>query len=218
MGTCLCDMGKRKEVLVCFCHFLFMFPVALYQPKEGVGMANRKTTLLVFAALGVCLNMVGSFLSMSFRLPVYMDNLGTVFVSLLCGPIYGISSAMLSSICNSVFDPFALPFLPNGVTTALFASLLRCRSLANRSIFIRTFVVALPTAIVSASISAYIFGGITSATSSYIVQFLYGAMHLPLIASAFLVQIGTDYLDKFIILMIVGIIIKRIPSNIKEKI
>ena len=181
-------------------------------------MSKRKTTPLVFAALGVCLNIVGSFLSIMFRLPIYMDHLGTVFVSLLCGPAYGATSAMLSSICNAVFDPFALPFLPNGVTIALFASLLRRPILAKRSLFIKTLVVALPAAIVSATISACLFGGITSASSSYIVQFLYGAMHLPLFFSTFVVQVGTDYLDKFIILMIVGTIIQRIPIHIKEKI
>lgn len=182
------------------------------------GMSKRKTTPLVFAALGVCLNMIGSFLAMIMHLPIYMDTVGTIFVSLFCGPVYGLSCALLSSLTNAVFDPFALPFIPNGIVAAVFASLLRSARFEKTPLLLKTLVVSLPCSIVSACISAYVFGGITSAASSYIVQFLYGAMHLPLVASAFIVQIGTDYLDKFIILAVVTLFIARIPTHIKEKI
>lgn len=181
-------------------------------------MAKRKTTPLVFAALGVCLNMIGSFLVMVLQLPIYMDNLGTIFVSIFCGPVFGVPCALLSSLINASFDPFALPFIPNGITAALCAGLLRWPLFEKWPIFLKTFVISLPTAVVSASISAYLFGGITSASSTYIVQFLYGAMHWPLFFSALVVQVATDYLDKFIILCIAYAIIKRVPINIREKI
>lgn len=188
-------------------------------PEMGVGsMSGRKTTPLVFAALGVCLNMIGSFLAMMLHLPIYMDTVGTIFVSLFCGPVYGVCSALLSSIVNAAFDPFALPFIPNGITAAIFASLLRHPHVAKLPLLLKTLIVSLPCSVVSASISAYIFGGITSAASSYIVQFLYGAMHLPLVLSAFIVQIGTDYADKLLIITIVTLFIARIPTHIKEKI
>lgn len=181
-------------------------------------MTKRKTTPLVFAALGVCLNMIGSFLAMILHLPIYMDTVGTIFVSLFCGPIYGVSCALLSSVVNAAFDPFALPFIPNGITAAVFASLLRSARFEKIPVFVKTLVVSLPCSVVSACISAYVFGGITSAASSYIVQFLYGVLHVPLVASAFIVQIGTDYLDKLIILVMVTLFITRIPTRIKEKI
>jgi energy-coupling factor transport system substrate-specific component len=147
-----------------------------------------------------------------------MDTVGTVFVSLFCGPVYGVSCALLSSLTNAVFDPFALPFIPNGIVAAVFASLLRSARFEKTPLLLKNLVVSLPCSIVSACISAYVFGGITSAASSYIVQFLYGVMHLPLVASAFIVQIGTDYLDKLIILAVVTLFIARIPTHIKEKI
>ena len=65
---------------------------------------------------------------------------------------------------------------------------------------------------------AFVFGGITSAGSSYIVQLLHGVFQLPMVASVFLVQVFTDYADKFLILVIVTLIIQRIPTRIKEKV
>ena len=72
---------------------------------------------------------------------------------------------------------------------------------------------ACPHSVVSASVSAFVFGGITSAGSSYIVQLLHGVFQLPMVASVFLVQVFTDYADKFLILVIVTLIIQRIPQG-----
>lgn len=92
-----------------------------------VGRVNERkhTVRLSFAALGVCLNILGSFLVMITRLPIYGDTLGTIFV---------------------------------------------------------------------------------------------GVFQLPMVASVFLVQVFTDYADKFLILVIVTLIIQRIPTRIKEKV
>lgn len=196
-----------KSVPCCFCFC-----------KGVEGVSPRKTTPLVMTALGVCLNVIGSSLAMVAHLPIYLDTLGTIFVSLSCGPVYGVSCALASSIFNSTYDPFALPFIPAGLTAALFASLLRQPRFDHWPLVLKAFVVSFPTSIVSASIAAYIFGGITSAGSSYIVQFLYGAMHLPLVASTFIVQVGTDYLDKLIIMVVVSVLLVRMPQRIKDKI
>ncbi|MEE0434703.1 MAG: ECF transporter S component [Peptococcaceae bacterium] len=181
--------------------------------------AERKRTVrLSFAALGVCLNILGSFLVMMTRLPIYGDTLGTIFVGVFCGPFYAVPCAMVSSLINASYDPFAIPFMLNGITVALFASLLRYAALARLALPVKALVVGLPSAIVSASVSAFLFGGITSASSSYIVQLLHGVFQLPMVVSVFMVQVFTDYADKFLILMLVTLIIVRIPTRIKEKV
>lgn len=181
--------------------------------------AERKRTVrLSFAALGVCLNILGSFLVMLTRLPIYGDTLGTIFVGVFCGPLYAVPCAMLSSFINASYDPFAIPFMLNGITVALFASLLRYPKLVRLPLALKTFIVSLPASAVSASVSAFLFGGITSAGSSYIVQLLHGIFQLPMIASVFMVQVITDYADKLLILTLVTLIIARIPTRIKEKV
>ena len=181
-----------------------------------VGRVNERkhTVRLSFAALGVCLNILGSFLVMITRLPIYGDTLGTIFVGVFCGPFYAVPCALVSSLLNASYDPFAIPFIPNGITVALFASLLRQPRLRNLPLALKAFIVGLP----ASGVSAFVFGGITSAGSSYIVQLLHGVFQLPMVASVFLVQVFTDYADKFLILVIVTLIIQRIPTRIKEKV
>ena len=188
--------------------------------RRVVGRVNERkhTVRLSFAALGVCLNILGSFLVMITRLPIYGDTLGTIFVGVFCGPFYAVPCALVSSLLNASYDPYAIPFIPNGITVALFASLLRQPRLRNLPLALKAFIVGLPASVVSASVSAFVFGGITSAGSSYIVQLLHGVFQLPMVASVFLVQVFTDYADKFLILVIVTLIIQRIPARIKEKV
>lgn len=181
-------------------------------------MTERKHMVrLTFAALGVCLNFLGSFLVMSLKLPIYGDTFGTIFVGVLCGPAYSVPCALISSLLNATFDPFAIPFIPNGITVALCASLLRRPKIQRIPLVLRTLVVSLPAAIVSASVSAFVFGGITSASSTYVLQFLHTVFHWPLFVSVFSVQVLTDYADKLLILFIVTLIIRRIPTYIKDK-
>lgn len=179
---------------------------------------RKRTVRLSFAALGVCLNILGSFLVMVTRLPIYGDTFGTIFVAVFCGPFYAVPCAVLSSLLNASYDPFAIPFIPNGITVALFASLLRLPKMARLPLVVKALVVGFPASVVSSIVSAFVFGGITSASSAYIVQVLYGVLHLPLLISVFVVQVFTDFADKFIILAIVTLIIQRIPQRIKEKV
>lgn len=179
---------------------------------------RKRTVRLSFAALGVCLNILGSFLVMVTRLPIYGDIFGTIFVAVFCGPFYAVPCAVLSSLLNASYDPFAIPFIPNGITVALFASLLRQPKMARLPLVVKALVVGFPASVVSSIVSAFVFGGITSASSAYIVQVLYGVLHLPLLISVFVVQVFTDFADKFIILAIVTLIIQRIPQRIKEKV
>lgn len=182
-------------------------------------MTERKhLTRLSLAALGVCLNFLGSFVVMTFKLPIFGDTFGTIFIGMLCGPAYSVPCALISSLLNATFDPFAIPFIPNGITVALCAGLLRRPRVQRVPLVLRTFVVSLPASVVSASISAFVFSGITSASSTYVLQVLYGVFHWPLFVSVFSVQVLTDYADKLLIIAIVTLIIRRIPAHIKEKI
>ncbi|MDO4280939.1 MAG: hypothetical protein Q4C56_04855 [Peptococcaceae bacterium] len=180
-------------------------------------MKSRQISALVLTALGACLNVVGSFIVVALNLPILMDNLGTVFVAFFCGGWYAFPCALLSSLINASFDPFALPFIPAGQTVALFATLLARGVLAGKPVILRAFFISLPTSIVSALISAYIFGGITGSNITYMVQLLHGVFQLSMVASVFIVQVFTDFVDKLIILMIVTTIIRRLPKKYRDK-
>lgn len=79
------------------------------------------------------------------------------------------------------------------------------------------FIFTLPTSIISAMISAFLFGGITSSGSSYIVQVL-SVIGVPDVLSVFITQIFTDYADKFVAVLLIGVCVNALPRNVKSQI
>ena len=77
-----------------------------------------------------------------------------------------------------------------------------------------TFIFTLPTSIISATIAAFLFGGVTSSGSSYIVQIL-SHFNVPIVVGVFVTQVFTDYADKFLAVVLVGIVVNSMPKALK---
>ncbi len=183
-------------------------------------MSHKQNTTrkLLFTGLCVGINIIASFIALALRLPVYLDTLGTIMVANLFGAPWAVLCALLSSICNATYDPFALPFAPQGMTTALVASFIfRTKILQALPRALKGFLIALPAAIVGASIAAYVFSGVTSAGSSYFVQILHFGAGLSLVTASFIVQFLTDAVDKILIVFVIHWVLRRLPEQIREK-
>lgn len=183
-------------------------------------MSYQKNTTrkLLFTGLCVGVNIISSFLALTLRLPVYLDTVGTIMVANLFGAPWAVLCALLSSICNAAYDPFALPFAPQGMTTALAASLiLRWQPLKHLPRVVQGLLIAIPAALVGAVIAGYVFSGVTSSGSSYFVQLLHFGLGLPIVGASFIVQFFTDAADKIIIVFLVKWAVSRMPEQLKEK-
>lgn len=183
------------------------------------GLENEKMKKLsVFKecviALGIVINVLGAFIAMTLRLPVYLDSVGTICISAFFGPIPGMICGVLGSLLSgALFDVYSFYYAPVQLLTGLCAGLLfRTRWLSGRRLPLGTLGVALPTAISSAVITAFVFGGLTSSGSSYIVQLL-TKLGAPLTFSCFIVQILTDYADELIGVCIVTFVMAVMPRE-----
>lgn len=169
-------------------------------------------------ALGVALNIAGAFIAMNLHLPIYMDSIGTVMNAALLGPGWAVATGLLGSVLSgALFDVYSFYFAPVQIFTGLLAGLLfRTKWLEKKYKFAGTFVFSLPVSLTSAVISAFVFGGITSAGSSFLVQLMTKAgMNLTL--SCFVVQVVTDYLDKLFAVFIVSAVLAAMGSEMKNK-
>ena len=62
--------------------------------------------------VAVAINFTGSFIASSLKLPLFLDAIGTVFISLIAGPWVGSVTAVITSIATGGFNPVNLAFLP----------------------------------------------------------------------------------------------------------
>ena len=174
-------------------------------------MKNRfLTDKLCLVAFCIAINVVCPFIAMNLRLPIYMDSIGTILVTRLFGPVYGIMAGVCGSLlCGITFDVYSLYYFPVQILTSLM-TYYACKNgwLEGKKTLLAGIMISLPTAIVSAVITAFVFGGITAAGSSYIVVLL-NNLGVGLTASCFIVQVLTEYCDKPLAALVTGKVVER---------
>lgn len=176
------------------------------------------TNQVTIIALGVALNVIGAFIALTLRLPIYLDSIGTILIACILGPRYAVLTGVLGSLASGVtFDIYSLFFMPVQISTGLISGLMFKKDfLKGEKMFTGVMAFSVPTSILSAIIAAFVFGGVTSSGSSYIVQML-SVFGINKVVGVFLTQVLTDYADKFIAVLIVNYAVSLVPSNIINK-
>ena len=177
-------------------------------------MRKFSTNKLCLLALCSVINLIGGHIALLFRLPVYLDSLGTVFAAALMGPLSGMIPGIISNLIGGVTtDIYALYYLPVQMITGGIAGLLFQKiSFHERKRLIKILLGA--GTVISSSITAIVFGGITSSGSTLLVQLLHH-LGLGLTASVCIVQGLTDYADRAIVLALTVALLAVVPSSIK---
>ena len=102
------------------------------------------------------------------------------------------------------------------MTTALVSGFIyrRVRATDVKNIWWLALIISVPATIVSTIITVILFHGITSSGSSLLVQILYG-LGFNQALSVFIIQVGTDFLDRLIGVYVVAAVYKTITHYIK---
>ena len=180
-------------------------------------MNKNKTLKLTFMSLAVVINIVGGFIASSLKLPIFIDTIGTFLSSFLFGPIAGMLTGFATAIINGLtFDPYSLYFMPVQIVIGLMAGICYKKGLFKGKVMVLgTIIVTVVGSFTASLISAFVFGGITPSTTSFVVMYLKEA-GVNIIASIFSTQIFFDFLDKGIAVLLVLTLIKALPANKKE--
>ena len=173
---------------------------------------------LTLVGMGIALNIVGAFIALNLRLPIYLDSVGTIFIACVLGPKYAVLTGVLGSLVSGMtFDIYSLYFAPVQISTGLLAGLMYNKGfLKGAKTPLGVFLFTLPTSLISAMIAAFLFGGVTSSGSSYIVQIL-SHFNVPMVVSVFITQVITDYADKFVAVVLVGLAVKALPKSFTKE-
>ena len=160
---------------------------------------------ITFMALCIAINSVSAWLAVVLKLPVYLDSIGTIMAGFSFGPAFGILTGIISAFANSIGDPIAIYFMPTQIVVGFIAGYFKF--LKRDDIVSKLYLapaMSLPAAISSALIATYLFGTVTTAGSSYIVQALRAIMDISDFAIVLGVQIITDYADKLFSILLVS--------------
>ncbi|HEN9359959.1 TPA: ECF transporter S component [Streptococcus agalactiae] len=184
-------------------------------------MTKSPARLISFISIAIAINLVGANLALFLRLPIYLDTIGTLLIAVILGPWYAASTAFLSALINwMTTDIFSLYYSPVAIVVAIITGILIKRNCKLSSLLWKSLIISLPGTIIASVITVILFKGITSSGSSIIAQFLHG-IGLDMTSSLILVQVGTDYMDRLISLILVfstiTLLKKHSPNLINQR-
>ncbi|HFZ6239923.1 TPA: ECF transporter S component [Streptococcus agalactiae] len=184
-------------------------------------MTKSPARLISFISIAIAINLVGANLALFLRLPIYLDTIGTLLIAVILGPWYAASTAFLSALINwMTTDIFSLYYSPVAIVVAIITGILIKRNCKPSSLLWKSLIISLPGTIIASVITVILFKGITPSGSSIIAQFLHG-IGLDMTSSLILVQVGTDYMDRLISLILVfstiTLLKKHSPNLINQR-
>ena len=190
------------------------------------GVARQFTTsTYALIPIGIALNIVIGELTGRITavapipgLTIYLDSIGTVLVAVLVGPFAGAATGGLSNIIWGFFNPIPLPFAVVAIAIGLLAGFFASIGWFRRVYLvpIAGLITGLIGAIMSAPLSAFIFGGVTGAgTDALVAAFrAYGDSVLTATTKQGLLS---DPTDKLITFVIAYLIIVALPRRMRTR-
>ena len=162
----------------------------------------------------VAVNFVGGQLAGLLKLPMYLDTIGTIFASLLCGPWVGAVAGGLTNVVTGIANPTNFAFIPVNIIAGLVTGFLARKNMFNKTWkwLLSMFIMAWVSIIDSAPIVVLVYGGVTGGGTSLIT-----AAALAAGANIWAAFFGTEgvfqVLDRIISFLICWAVIKVIPTR-----
>ena len=186
-----------------------------------------RVPVLVFAACCIALNVSVGTLVYLLKLPIYLDQPGIMLAALLApgrrseACVLSAMVAILSfTIVALIANPFNFWYYGTALASALYGSLVvRGRvPFAAATVFEWAIVIAygigwgIVSALISAPVTAFLFGGVTGAGTTLIVAFLVSSGD-QVLKSVLLTGFGAEPIDKTLSLIIALAIVRATPPS-----
>lgn len=164
--------------------------------------------------VAVAINLTGFGLVKILNIPLFLDQIGTIFISLLAGPWVGIATALITNIIDgSLIDPVYLTFMPVALVLAFIVGTIgqfRMKNLVVKTIV--TILAAVAVAIIVSAPIMVLYGGATgNATSVITATFL--AAGKTIWNAVFSTTLFTETSDKTLSVLMAIFIIKSISKR-----
>lgn len=180
-------------------------------------MNNSKSRMITFCGLAVAVNIVLGIATSAFKLPLYLDTLGTVITAALMGPLPGaIVGALTNIITGFMYSIRDIPFLLVNVTVALIVGFVAKRfKFTYVTAFITGLVLSIVCPLIGTPIGIAIYGGLTGTASDVIVMLLRSSGS-SIFAASFIAKVGNNLIDKVGTCLLAVLIIRYLPYTMKN--
>lgn len=179
-------------------------------------LPSKRGHILALIPLGIALNLVLGTLVHTLKLPIYVDAVGTILVTLLAGWRAGIVVGVGSFLIGGLLTNPVLPwFSGTQAAIAIYTHIVGRRGgfrTLPRSIASGVGL-GMIAGVVSAPVIVYLFGGITGSGASLVVAFLL-ASGKSVLKSVLLSGLAAEPIDKTLQCLLARAVLRGLPSQL----
>ncbi|MBK5243190.1 MAG: ECF transporter S component [Clostridium sp.] len=178
---------------------------------------NKKLYIMIFCAVCIALNIVLGIVTSSFKLPLYLDTIGTILIAVYFGPWYGAAVGALTNIITGIiFNPKDIPFFIVSVAVGLIVGFIAKKYKFNLVTAIVTgLILSVICPLIGTPIGIWVYGGLTGTGTDLIFIWLKEVGNNIFVAS-FISKISSNLLDKIGSCILVWVLIKEMPRQLSK--
>ncbi|WP_374718054.1 hypothetical protein [Neobacillus sp.] len=176
-------------------------------------MRKNSSFIVAMIPAGIALNWVANSIVEMLKLPIFLNNIGTVLNAVVLGPIYGIVTALMTNtILGLVVRWTYVPFALVGAAVALMAYFFFKKGWYKKTwkVLAAGAIAGAIGAVISTIISVYVFGGFSGHANDIFTAGLVAAGQ-QIISATFIANLPTTIVDKVLTFWIVYMILKIFP-------
>lgn len=179
----------------------------------------KSTNAMVISALGIVLNIVLGTVVQSVQMPlVFLDTVGTIFVSVLLGPFVGAMTGGLTNVIQGIMtNPKNIPFAIVNIVVALIVGVMSKKfGFKLKTAVITGLILSVVAPLVGTPIAILMFGGVTGGGTDLIFAWLLKSGQ-SIFTAAFIPRITGNFIDKILSCVLVSVLIDKLPDRITSK-
>ena len=170
-------------------------------------------------AFGAALNVSIGYLVSILKLPLYLDSIGTILISVLCGWKFGVVAGLSALVIFSLTAvPTVIAYAGSAIVIAIgSAALARVGFLKSvKATILGGLIIGLAATAASVPVTTFLYGGVSLAGSDAITT-VFKATGMPVWKSVLFGSLITDPIDKIITSLICLTLIRSLPSHILSR-
>jgi len=184
------------------------------KPKE------RVLPLFLLIAGGILINVIGARLALFFRLPLFLDSIGTVLAAALGGYMPGIAVGFLTNVLNGLSDFTTAYYSSINVLIAICSAYLAGKGAFRR--IPRLLPAALVLALIGGGLGSILTwflygGGIGEGISAPIARSFYESGKLSLFLSQLSADLLIDLIDKLFTILIAALVLRLVTRRFSDR-
>lgn len=182
--------------------------------------SRRNTFIMIFAALGIAVNVVLGSISSLLNIPLlFLDTIGTIFVAAVFGPLYGALTGGLTNVIQGILtNPKSIPFALVNIAVGIVVGLIARRKEFNlKTAIITGLIISVVAPLIGTPISVYVYGGLTGDFNDIFYTWLLQSGQ-QVFTAAFIPRITSNIVDKVVSCVLVVFLMKRLPSRYTQEV